>query len=597
MRYDASMAREDATATGEGRRLAFTTWRSLALLVGVWVLLRWLSYPWPNQWWAAHLALIPLALAAVRAGSTRKLAIAAYVGGLLWWLIGVRWLWQVTPPGYIAVCFYLALYPVGFVLLVRGARRGLPIPLPMVLLVPLAWVALEWVRGWAMTGFPWFLLGHSQPTLLIQVADFAGAYGVSFVVAMTSGAIIDVLSNPLVQRGRPGRTVTVAAAAWVIAIVGSLGYGAWRVHQHDALVARFDGKPPGIDVAVVQTDVPQSNKLAPSFEEDRATFDALMTLIERAAAEHEPMLIGAPETIVPRAINDESVAMARRYCAMLAGDESYDAETRDVLQRLCAATGYRSRLSRLAGREGRWMIVGAHALEAYEDHQPRRRYNAAYLIGPDGRIVDRYDKVHRVPFGEYVPFRASAPWLFNLLMQLTPYQQDYSLTKGGAVDPLTMQVGSDRGAVRVGTPICFEDVVSGICRRMVYAGGEGKRVDLLMNLTNDGWYPGTAQGPQHEQIARFRCIENRVPMARAVNRGVSGLIDSCGRITVALKVDGERQMVAGVAGGRLHFDPRSTLFGRIGDTVGFGCVVIVGIGLVGGAAGRFATRRRATSNQ
>ena len=237
--------------------------------------------------------------------------------------------------------------------------------------------------------------------------------------------------------------------------------------------------------------------------------------------------------------------------------------------------------------QDRSLLVGAHALEAFEDGLPRERYNAAYLIGPDGTVADRYDKVHRVPFGEYLPFKRSAPWLHGWLLALTPYEEDYSLDRGVSVEPLTLSAragaagaGRER-AVRVGTPICFEDVVSGVCRAMVYGGDGEKRVDLLMNLTNDGWYPGMAEGPQHEQIARFRCVENRVPMARSVNRGVSSLIDSCGRVVERVEVDGRRQMVAGVAGGRLHFDPRRTVFGRIGNAVAIGCVILSAIALAG----------------
>ena len=109
---------------------------------------------------------------------------------------------------------------------------------------------------------------------------------------------------------------------------------------------------------------------------------------------------------------------------------------------------------------------------------------------------------------------------------------------------------------------------------------------VLVNLTNDGWYPGTSQAIQHERIARFRCVENRAPMARAVNRGVSGFIDSTGRAHDPVVVDGRRQMVAGVATADLHADARTTLFARVGDLFAQLCAVatilLLVVGLVRG---------------
>lgn len=587
----------DASGDGLGRG-GVDSWLALGALVVVWVALRWLSYPWPGQWWAAYLSTAPLAIAAIGARSSWRLAVTAYIGGLAWWLIGVSWLWRVTPGGYVALSFYLALYPLGFALGVRWVARRLGGRLPMAVVVPTAWVGLEVVRGWAMTGFPWFLLGHSQPTLMIQIADAFGAYGVSFVAAMAGGAVVDGVAGGWMGRGRPGRWAWVSAAACGLALAATAGYGAWRVGQFDDHQRALGGEAPGLNIAVVQTDVRQSNKLSPTFAEDQATFESLTGLMARASERFEPTLIVAPETVTPQAINAANVAMAERICRAYRGAFEPGSSEADALKRVCATAGYAAGLRELAAEHGRWLIVGAHAMEAFEEGRPTRRYNAAYLISPGGEVVDRFDKVHRVPFGEYVPFGESAPWLHRRLLALTPYEEDYSLDKGEAVEPMSVRVGrgseggEGRRAVRVGTPICFEDVVSWVCRRLVYGGDGVKRADVLVNLTNDGWYPGTAEGPQHEQIARLRCVENRTPMARSVNRGISSLIDSCGRVMTRVEVEGRRQMVAGVAGGRLVFDPRSTLFGRIGDAFGAGCVVATVVMLIGaGVLGRVDGRR------
>ncbi len=550
------------------RRFIIDSTPAMLLAALIWAVLAAMSYPPINFWPLAHVALVPLVILAVRGRPGLRRALVVYIVAVVWWLVMISWLTGVTIPGYIALCAYLGLYPVLFVVLLgRLARR---LSLPLVFGVPLVWVSLEYIRGsWALTGFPWFTLGQSQPRLLIQIADFSGMYGVSFLVAMTAGALMDVLANPLVRPGagrrRLGRTVRLAMVSWLVAIVGGIGYGTWRLVEYAGIAADQQPRP---TVAVVQTDVPQSNKLAPDDEQNRRDFDKALALTEQAVASTppdpgKPQLIVWPETMVPEALNDDAVSLFRRlglaeYAAYRDGVATFAAD-HDV----AILAGGRAALN--------WQPIDAQAGSAW---RPGKRYNSAFLFGPDGQLIGRYDKIHRVVFGEYVP-----NWLGlrSVLVRLTPYDFDYSLDAGAQWVRFAVQWPGPAGQprlLRFATPICFEDVVSYACRAMAY-DNSGKRIDLLVNLTNDGWYPGSAQGYQHEQIARFRCVENRLPMARAVNRGVSGFIDSTGRITERVAVDGEHQMVAGWAARAITIDPRSTWFGRVGDLFALVSLVVV----------------------
>lgn len=578
-------------------------------LLAIWGLLMGLAFPTPNFWLFSFFALTPLGLLAIRGKPSRRRLLLTYLAGFLWWAVMVRWLYQVTGAGYFGVSAYLALYLPAFVGVAGIIHRRLAIP--ATLGIPLVWVGLEYVRGLALTGFPWFLLGHSQPTVMIQIADIFGAYGVSFVVAMTGGLLIDLSLHPLVRRdgtgrARMGRMLRQSLLGWSVVMAATLTYGIWRIHT----------TPPakgGLLVAVVQSDVPQSNKMSPSVAQRRKDFRALMKLQEDALA-GQPRLIVCPETIVPAGLNGESLR-----AAAIAGEQlekhppdlatELGQHIRDDLERTKMFAEAHRTLGDFARTHRVHLLVGAHRYTDWQlftvqgwtgvAPQPDKTYNTAFCYDANGRIAGYYDKIHRVPFGEYVPWVENWPWAKRLFIKyLTPYNSDYSLTPGDQYKVLTLCDGQSDRPWRIAAPICFEDVISYVCLRACYGRG-GKRVDLLVNLTNDGWYPGTAEAYQHEQIARFRCVENRVPMVRAVNRGVSGFIDSAGRIVGVVSRDGERQNIAGTALRHCPLDRRSTLFGWIGKTVGisdwFGLTCLILTGLLVVLAGLLGRAERARS--
>jgi apolipoprotein N-acyltransferase len=281
----------------------------------------------------------------------------------------------------------------------------------------------------------------------------------------------------------------------------------------------------------------------------------MLDLVRKAASSSPaPDLIVCPETMVPAAMNRDAVNYYTTAKTGQRGMQRFYHELRALTAEL--------NVPLLMGAPAMYEWVNVPTDKPGEYYVlPKVRFNSAYLFDPDTNTsAVQYDKIHRVPFGEYLPWVDSWPWLKRMFIRyLTPYDFDYSLSPGKEYRVFEV------GGVKLATPICFEDAVARVARLMVYDGQGEKRCDLLVNLTNDGWYPGSVQGYQHVQIATFRCVELRTPMARSVNTGVSGFIDSLGRVTQQVQVDGMSQQITGFATAQMKLDNRSTLFGRVGE--------------------------------
>ena len=571
-------------------------WGHLVLL-GVSAVLVGLAYPYPGWWWCAYVGLVPAAMVAIGSGSGWQLLLSSFTVAWAWWLLRIQWLATVTGGGYVALAGFMALYsPMAWILL-RMLYRQYP-RLPVAVSLPLVWVSLEFVRGSVPAGgFEWFLLAHSQapyaegqePGRIVQVADLFGEHTVSFLVAMANGLVVDIIVGFMAVAKANGyeradqRVLSIVVS--IPLLIGAGVYGQYRIGQSSAShTSRY------YTLAVIQTNVPQDNKDRPTPQQEEDQWQRLITLTRQAAASNEvPALIVWPETIVPAPLNPQATAYFRNS----AHNNPQAAH----------ALRYTEKIAQLARRLNIDLIVGA---AAYEWSPKPGRYNAAYLYNSNGlQFPERYDKIHRVPFGEYLPWVDSWPWLKEIFLKyLSPYETDYTLQPGESrvvfdlqsrmsllthsnsarprtVNPNPSSMGPSK--VRIATPICFEDVVAELCREMVYEQDGSKRADLLVNLTNDGWYSGSHLRPQHFQVAVLRCIENRVPMARSVNTGVSGFIDSLGRVGPLVSVDGRSQRVEGFAVHSVQLDSRQTLWGSVGRWPVF-IMMIVTSGLVATAA-------------
>ncbi|QEH38201.1 Apolipoprotein N-acyltransferase [Aquisphaera giovannonii] len=520
-------------------------------------LILWTAFP-PLEWsWLAWVALVPLFWLAVQPRGRKLFYLSAWLGGLAFWLPAVQWL-RLTDDtawlAWLAMATFLSLWWPTFLGLCRVAVFRLRVPLMMA--APIIWVGLEYFRAHVLTGFPWYYLGHSQYRFLplIQIADTTSALGVSFLVALVNACVVDLITLPLLYatprgpRLRPRQAVGIAIAGGLV--LAAVGYGSVRIAS-----SSFRDGP---RVALLQTNFEQRYKMGAEPELIR---ESIGRLVEKAAAgTPRPDLIVWPETAYPyRFIMVDPAVPAdemKRQVAAVAGARSVESWldfrrwNDEVLHGLADATGVA-------------MLVGTTAHE----HTPTRmnKYNSAILFEPHAASVHAYHKIHLVPFGEYIPFFQSMPWL----RALTPYGDDYIPTLTFGQDATIIPFGPYRLAVG----ICFEDTVPHVIRRF-FAEANGPEPDVLVNMSNDGWFHESEELDMHLAVSVFRAVEHRVPLVRAVNTGISALVDGNGRIRESLG-----RGIEGVLSVAVPLDDRSSAFTALGDWLGLSCLAVA-IGLV-----------------
>ena len=413
-------------------------------------------------------------------------------------------------------------------------------------------------------------------------------------------------SQPPPSRPRFSHTLLanflVVAVAWAVTV----GYGWHRMAQ----APEADGGPV---VASVQTNVPQEIKLKARLEQIEELEEQLMRaqldLTDRALAlaregGRAVDLVCWPETMVPGILN-------REYLEADLDRLIEDGRLRKVFRYLQnRSRGYWRQVHEKARQADVPILFGGHAVElqgayrlpggGYFTRGPRT--NTAFLITPDAetyRADHRYAKAHLVPFGEYVPFKESWPWLHGVLQAFTPYEYDHSLTPGSHDQaPFVLRYGeggADGGReARFQVAICYEDALPYRIREMVrqpapsrsrlghgtapsrsrlVASPSPKAVDFIVNISNDGWFSGSWELDQHLNLCVFRAVENRVPVVRSVNTGISAIIQSTGRITRVVARDGERRGVSGCIVGEVILDDRLAPYTVHGDAFAYGCLL------------------------
>ena len=487
---------------------------SMALLSAF---LLWCCFTPVNASPLAWVALVPLLLLVRMEHRTRWMYSGIYVTGLLGQLATLQWMRLGDPTMYIAwgaLSLYVAIYGVLFVAISRQAVHRWSVPL--VLAAPMVWTGLEYARAYLLTGFSWYYLGHSQYRWLeiIQISDLVGAYGISFVIAACASALallvphswmirfrlVHPTTGPVTAAGLTlGQLIQVGAAGCLF--IATLSYGYARRAQADF--------QPGPRVALIQGNFLASLRVAPPPAED--VFRTHLILMAQAVRE-QPDIIVWPESMFPWPLLEAAEGITDDQLAEVAPYAKPDVWRNDY---------FRDMLATESQRTGAALVMGLNAARA--ETSRIHQYNSAQFIRPDVGLAGRYDKLHRVPFGEYIPLRESLPWL----SRFTPYRGEWGLDRGQG--PAVFEYGKWRM-----TPIiCFEDTVPHLVRSAVAAGSDnetGKEIDLLVNLTNDGWFHGSSELDQHLITATFRAVECRTPLVRAVNTGISAIIDGDGAI-------------------------------------------------------------------
>lgn len=517
--------------------------------------LLWTAFP-PVGWsWLAWVALVPLFRLATLPGPALRYYLSAWLGGLTFWLLALQWIRVIDPgawAGWLVMAVVLSAWPPLFLVVARTAVLRLGVPLMMA--APIVWVGLEYGRAHILSGFPWYYLAHSQylATPIIQIADVAGALGVSLLIATVNAFVVDLLSLPLVRGSKTGLARVCprqyARVCLVTTLIGaSLSYGVYRMST-----ARFREGP---TLALLQSNIEQRRKMKGDPNQIAAMIEAL---VDRAVARDRPDLIVWPETSYPfsyikiepgvafATVAKQLAAVAPKYppADWVANAPLIDAELHAWTDRALAP-----------------MLVGS----LFYHHRPEglSRYNSAILFEPKVAGVQVYHKMHLVPFGEYVPFIEALPWL----TLLTPYRGERppSLSFGARANELSLRT------YRLAVTICFEDTVPQVVNQFFTGVSDP---DVLVNLSNDGWFHGTSELDVHLAIGVFRAIEHRVPLARAVNTGLTALIDGNGAIRDALPKE-----TSGVLKVAIPLDPRTSLYSRTGDWLGL-CALAVTLGLV-----------------
>jgi apolipoprotein N-acyltransferase len=494
---------------------------------------RGLDLGWLFAWWPPALLLL-----AVRGLPSRQAAGVGFALGTLAHALVWHWIWVVTvryghAPGWVGVVapLLLATYPGAFLGAFAAASVWLPLdrgrPLGPFALAAL-WTALEHGRSFVLTGFPWATLGYAQHenAWLLGLAPWAGVTGVGFVSALAGFALLEAA-----LRREPGRSLRRALAA-LAAVLGLHAVGA---------LAREPAEPgtKTVRVAVLQGNIEQGVKWSRDWAERTL---AIYEELTREAVAQGAWLVAWPETALPGAPD---------------GDPALEA-----------------RLGALAQETGAHLVVGAVGLRLSPADELEAFYDSAFVYDAAGRRLDRYDKSHLVPFGEYLPLRAL---LGRFVRALATGAAPSDVSAGPGPRPLVIPAAATaEPAVTLGVPICYELLFPDLVRRFAGGGAE-----LLVAITNDAWYGRTGAPHQFLAITALRSAETGLWTARAANTGVSALIDARGRVRQRTPIFEPGLLVADVP---LRDPARGpTFFARHGDWLALGCW---------GAAGALALRRR-----
>jgi len=491
----------------------------------------------------------------------------------LYWLLNIPYSWHSIPlapaTGWLALGVFLALLPGTWVWIMlrlaetkttntipsetnSGPKSLLPVagnvltgPWPQRLLWPLAgaclWVTMEMYITRIFGGFPWNLLGTTQYKLgpLIQIASVTGVYGVSFLVvwfslALTSGCL-QLMRNP---GKRQALILEIFLPALVVAVLFNQGF---RQVRHAPPETRK------CKVALIQPSIPQTLIWDSSKDDER--FEELLRITE-AAVTNSPNLVIWPEAAVPKLLR-------------------YD---RDIFERITS----------IAKSNKLWMILGADDAEPKRDDPKEAAYfNSSFLVSPEGKLVDHYKKRALVIFGEYLPLTGWLPFL----KWFTPIQ--------GAFTPGDKPSQFHLTDLELNTSvlICYEDIFPLIAR-----GGVLADTDFLVNITNDGWFGEGAAQWQQGISGLFRAVENRIPLIRCTNNGLTCWIDGHGRIRQIFRDSSNSVYGKGYMLFELPLPERvaeRTFYNRNGDVFGWGCVAVSIVVFLT----NLGTRRRAASGR
>lgn len=490
------------------------------LLVFASAVLLVLPYHFDRAWPLAYVAFIPYFFALNRKSSSSVFRFS-YLFGLLFFCFLGYWLTHVNVLGFFLLSGYLALYFAFFGLV--SARFLYPPDesdaldfkksLKFIVFIAAFWVVGEYLRGWIISGLPWALLSYSQwkNLIVIQIADLTGCYGVSFFVMFVNLLIYKILRTFKTKLASRFFAVLVASVLLVSA------YGFIVLNLRDSFYKKNIEKTK-IRVAVLQGNIPQDQKWDRKIK--NIIFEKYKRLTFMSAIERSDLIVW-PETSFPGYFEDEPLMAA---------------QLRTTIRQTHTD-----------------VLVGAPTLGDLE--KGLKFYNSAILFGPDGEEKKRYNKVHLVPFGEFVPFEPGLSFI-RKFFEIGHFSPGEEMT----IFEIQTRYQKPNHKLKFAALICYEDIFPGLVRDFCLRGA-----DFLVNVTNDAWFGKTSAPYQHAQGSLFRAVENRVPVIRATNTGLSCFISPEGRILASVQDNGEEIFVTGHQGYDLSLRKTPSFYTRFGD--------------------------------
>lgn len=500
-------------------------WNSLFLAAFSGMLL-FLSFPKYGSGLIAWIALIPLFWATKDAISFKQGLLLGFIAGMICHIGLIYWItYVVVNYGYLPVYLgiilmlllacYLSIYTALFAVGIVFFRRKFA----LYFIAPVLWLCLEYCKSNLFTGFPWENLGYSQfqNIYLIQIADITGVFGLSFLIVLVNAALFEVFN-------KKSKKEFFALAVVIFISAGIFIYGLNRAQQVDRVLQNAAE----MEVSLVQGNLDQSIKWNEDYQ--KKTIDIYEQLSLQKAAAGGGLIIW-PETAVPFNYQD--------------------------------VNNFQKRVRDISWKTKSWFIFGSTSYE--KSKLGTDYYNSAYLLSPSGEIKGKYDKVHLVPYGEYVPLRN----IFPFIRKLTAGMGDFST--GTGYYPLNMD------NKKVGVLICYEGILPFAARKYKKRGAE-----LLVNITNDAWFGATSAPFQHFSMSVLRAVETRLYLVRAANTGISAIVDPKGKVVAATNIFEKTELQ-----GKIKFSNIQTIYAEYGDMLVFACYLIFIFYLVLAIKGRF----------
>jgi apolipoprotein N-acyltransferase len=483
----------------------------LAVLSG---LLLFLSFPKYGSGWLAWIAFIPLFFALRKAASIAQGLLLGFITGIVSYIGIIYWIaFVIINYGYlplylgIILMLLLACYLSTYIALFASGIVYFQDKIAIYLTAPVLWICLEYCKSYLLTGFPWENLGYSQYLnfYLIQFADIAGIFGLSFLIVIVNATIFEVIN-------KKSRKEYVLAAVIFLILAGVYIYGICRLDQVNKAMQNAQG----MEVSLIQGNIDQSIKWNENYQRET------LNIYERLSLKNAPAngsFIIWPETAAPFSFQDMN-------------------NLHDQVINLALATKS-------------WLIFGS--VSYLQKKGGKNYFNSAYLLSPSGEVKSKYDKVHLVPYGEYVPLRN----IFPFIEKLTAGIGDFGT--GAGYYPLSM---NDK---KIGILICYEAILPFAARMY-----KQRSVELLVNITNDAWFGTTSAPLQHFSMTIFRAVETRLFLVRAANTGISGIIDPSGKIIAETNIFQKDALK-----GYIKFVKIPTFYAEYGDLLVIVCFMLI----------------------